>query len=74
MSAAAPGPERDRVDSSGTDSSSAGSSSSDSSGPHSSGTDSSSAGSRGRLKVFIGMAPGVGKTCRMLQEGKEALR
>ena len=28
----------------------------------------------GRHKVFIGMAPGVGKTCRMLQEGKEALR
>ena len=29
---------------------------------------------RGRHKVFIGMAPGVGKTCRMLQEGKEALQ
>ncbi|MFM7548463.1 MAG: sensor histidine kinase KdpD, partial [Cyanobacteriota bacterium] len=29
---------------------------------------------RGRHKVFIGMAPGVGKTCRMLQEGKEELR
>ena len=29
---------------------------------------------RGRHKVFIGMAPGVGKTCRMLQEGKEARR
>ena len=29
---------------------------------------------RGRHKVFIGMAPGVGKTCRMLQEGKEVLR
>jgi two-component system sensor histidine kinase KdpD len=29
---------------------------------------------RGRHKVFIGMAPGVGKTCRMLQEGKEMLR
>jgi two-component system sensor histidine kinase KdpD len=29
---------------------------------------------RGRHKVFIGMAPGVGKTCRMLQEGREALR
>ena len=28
---------------------------------------------RGRHKIFIGMAPGVGKTCRMLQEGKEAL-
>jgi two-component system sensor histidine kinase KdpD len=28
---------------------------------------------RGRHKVFIGMAPGVGKTCRMLQEGREAL-
>ena len=26
---------------------------------------------RGRHKVFIGMAPGVGKTCRMLQEGQE---
>ena len=25
---------------------------------------------RGNLKVFIGMAPGVGKTYRMLQEGK----
>ena len=24
---------------------------------------------RGHLKVFIGMAPGVGKTYRMLQEG-----
>jgi two-component system sensor histidine kinase KdpD len=29
---------------------------------------------RGRHKVFIGMAPGVGKTCRMLEEGKELLR
>ena len=29
---------------------------------------------RGRHKVFIGMAPGVGKTCRMLQEGREVLR
>jgi len=29
---------------------------------------------RCRHKVFIGMAPGVGKTCRMLQEGKEMLR
>lgn len=29
---------------------------------------------RGRHKVFIGMAPGVGKTCRMLQEGKEMRR
>lgn len=28
---------------------------------------------RGRHTIFIGMAPGVGKTCRMLQEGKEAL-
>src|SRR6476469_394864 len=28
------------------------------------------ANERGRLKVFIGMAPGVGKTYRMLQEGK----
>jgi two-component system sensor histidine kinase KdpD len=28
----------------------------------------------GRHKVFVGMAPGVGKTCRMLQEGKEARR
>jgi two-component system, OmpR family, sensor histidine kinase KdpD len=27
------------------------------------------AGERGNLKVFIGMAPGVGKTYRMLQEG-----
>jgi two-component system sensor histidine kinase KdpD len=27
------------------------------------------AGDRGHLKVFIGMAPGVGKTYRMLQEG-----
>ncbi len=27
------------------------------------------AGERGHLKVFIGMAPGVGKTYRMLQEG-----
>jgi len=24
---------------------------------------------RGRLKVFLGMAPGVGKTYRMLEEG-----
>jgi two-component system sensor histidine kinase KdpD len=29
---------------------------------------------RGRHKVFIGMAPGVGKTCRMLQEGREQSR
>lgn len=29
---------------------------------------------RGRHKVFIGMAPGVGKTCRMLQEGRELLK
>ena len=29
---------------------------------------------RGRHKVFIGMAPGVGKTCRMLQEAHELLR
>jgi two-component system sensor histidine kinase KdpD len=29
---------------------------------------------RGRHKVFIGMAPGVGKTYRMLQEGKAMLR
>ncbi len=28
------------------------------------------AGDRGHLKVFIGMAPGVGKTFRMLQEGR----
>jgi two-component system, OmpR family, sensor histidine kinase KdpD len=28
------------------------------------------AGERGHLKVFIGMAPGVGKTYRMLEEGK----
>jgi two-component system sensor histidine kinase KdpD len=27
-------------------------------------------GERGHLKVFIGMAPGVGKTYRMLQEGR----
>jgi two-component system, OmpR family, sensor histidine kinase KdpD len=27
-------------------------------------------GERGQLKVFIGMAPGVGKTFRMLQEGR----
>jgi hypothetical protein len=26
---------------------------------------------RRRHKVFVGMAPGVGKTCRMLQEGQE---
>src|SRR6476469_6475966 len=29
-------------------------------------------GERGHLKVFIGMAPGVGKTYRMLQEGAAA--
>lgn len=29
---------------------------------------------RGRHKVFIGMAPGVGKTCRMLDEAREARR
>lgn len=29
---------------------------------------------RGRHKIFIGMAPGVGKTYRMLLEGKYALR
>lgn len=29
---------------------------------------------RGRHKVFIGMAPGVGKTCRMLEEAQEARR
>jgi two-component system sensor histidine kinase KdpD len=29
---------------------------------------------RGRLKVFIGMAPGVGKTYRMLQEGLDLYR
>jgi two-component system sensor histidine kinase KdpD len=29
---------------------------------------------RGRHKVFIGMAPGVGKTCRMLQEAREVRR
>src|ERR1700730_18110421 len=28
------------------------------------------ANERGHLKVFIGMAPGVGKTYRMLQEGR----
>ncbi|MEY2459607.1 MAG: Osmosensitive channel His kinase sensor domain, partial [Acidimicrobiaceae bacterium] len=27
------------------------------------------AGARGRHKVFLGMAAGVGKTVRMLQEG-----
>jgi len=26
-------------------------------------------GARGRLKVFLGAAPGVGKTCKMLEEG-----
>ncbi len=31
-------------------------------------------GSRGRHKVFIGMAPGVGKTYRMLQEGRQLHR
>ena len=30
-------------------------------------------GSRGRHKVFLGMAVGVGKTYRMLQEGHAAL-
>jgi K+-sensing histidine kinase KdpD len=29
---------------------------------------------RGRLKVFIGMAAGVGKTFRMLLEGQAELR
>ena len=29
---------------------------------------------RGHLKVFIGMAPGVGKTYRMLQEGASEAR
>src|SRR6185503_18988017 len=29
--------------------------------------------SRGRLKVFLGMAAGVGKTYRMLQEGRAEL-
>src|SRR6202142_2877212 len=29
---------------------------------------------KGRLKVFIGMAPGVGKTFRMLEEGKAEAR
>jgi two-component system, OmpR family, sensor histidine kinase KdpD len=29
---------------------------------------------RGRLKVFIGMAPGVGKTYRMLEEGRAEAR
>jgi two-component system sensor histidine kinase KdpD len=29
---------------------------------------------RGCHKEFIGMAPGVGKTCRMLQESYERLR
>ena len=31
------------------------------------------ASDRGHLKVFIGMAPGVGKTYRMLQEGHAEL-
>ncbi len=30
--------------------------------------------SRGRLKIFLGAAPGVGKTFEMLQEGAERLR
>ena len=29
---------------------------------------------RGRLKIFLGAAPGVGKTFEMLQEGAERLR
>lgn len=29
---------------------------------------------RGRLKVYVGMAAGVGKTCAMLEEGHERLR
>ena len=32
------------------------------------------AGSRGRHKIFLGMAAGVGKTYRMLQEGRAARR
>jgi len=28
---------------------------------------------RGRLRVYLGMAPGVGKTYRMLEEGKQAI-
>ena len=28
---------------------------------------------RGRHKIFLGMAVGVGKTCRMLQEGQRSL-
>ncbi|MES8212539.1 sensor histidine kinase KdpD, partial [Cutibacterium acnes] len=27
-------------------------------------------GNRGRLRVLLGAAPGVGKTCAMLEEGK----
>jgi two-component system sensor histidine kinase KdpD len=29
---------------------------------------------RGRHKIFIGMAPGVGKTYKMLEEGKRLKR
>ena len=29
---------------------------------------------RGRLKIFLGAAPGVGKTFEMLREGAELLR
>ena len=32
------------------------------------------ASERGQLKVFIGLAPGVGKTYRMLQEGDRRAR
>ena len=34
---------------------------------------SESAGTRGRLRVYLGMAPGVGKTYRMLEEGHRRL-
>ena len=30
--------------------------------------------SRGRLRVFLGAAPGVGKTCAMLDEGHNLVR
>ncbi len=33
-------------------------------------TEAASSPQRGHLKVFIGMAAGVGKTYRMLQEGR----
>ena len=33
-----------------------------------------SGGASGRYKIFLGMAAGVGKTYRMLQEGQAELR